>query len=98
MATLDSLIIYANPLRHKFQFTMKKLQKRQLTSTLPNSAGAPAVGPPACKSFTYMHVHAHVRIHIHTYTHTTYMHALLGWQAHHGPSATATRGVGRPNH
>lgn len=34
----------------KFQFTMKKTRMGQLTSTLPNSAGPPAVGPPAQRS------------------------------------------------
>lgn len=63
---------------------MKKLQKRQLTSTLPNSAGAPAVGPPACKSrcdcrppaCTHIHTRAHTCTHV--YTHTMYMHTPPG--------------------
>lgn len=80
MATLYSFTINAYPFHppsHQSQSTMRKTQKGQLTSTLPNSAGAPAVGPPACKKVTmwmqtstrtYIHTHTmHARAHAHTH-------------------------------
>lgn len=92
-ATRDRLITHANPLHRsrKLQFIMKKTQMGQLTSTLPNSAGSPAVGPPAQKSrCDCIPAHAHSNTRTCMQAHTIHTLPSRARQAHLAPKATTS--------